>query len=123
MWLGIANDVLEIMEEDFEREMDHFYKFWRHKPGNTPGGKFTGKVLRDIMSEECLADLGRLLEEPGVIFIEYLESIREAYRTCVQKKLDPDYKYEDAFARFDAAFNAVHVATQGRLTETLKASF
>ena len=72
------------------------------------------------MSPECLADLRRLLEGPGDIWIEYLESIREAYRACVQRKLDPEYGYEEAFNRYNEAFNVTHVATEGRLTETLK---
>ena len=84
------------------------------------GGRFTGKVLRAIMSPECLADLRELLEGPGEIWIEYLESIREAYRACVQRKLDPEYQYEEAFNRYNEAFNVLHVATEGRLTETLK---
>ena len=72
------------------------------------------------MSPECLTDLSQLLGEPGAIWIEYLESIREAHLACVARKLDPEYKYEEAFNRYNEAFNVLHVATDGRLTETLK---
>ena len=72
------------------------------------------------MSPECLADLSKLLGEPGLIWIEYLESLREAYRASVQRKLDSEFKYEEAFNRYNEAFNVLHIATEGRLTETLK---
>ena len=87
---------------------------------NSLGGRFTGKVLRAIMSPESLADLSKLLGEPGVIWVEYLESIGEAYSASVQRKLDPEFKYEEAFNRYNEAFNVLHIATEGRLTETLK---
>ena len=72
------------------------------------------------MSPENIADLSKLLGEPGVIWVEYLESIGEAYSASVQRKLDPEFKYEEAFHRYNEAFNVLHIATEGRLTETLK---
>ena len=72
------------------------------------------------MSPDQLADLRGLIKGPGDIWIEYLESIREAYSACVKRKLDADYSYEEAFNRYNEAFNVLHIATDGRLTETLK---
>ena len=72
------------------------------------------------MSPESIADLSKLLGEPGVIWVEYLESIGQAYSVSVQRKLDPEFKYEEAFNRYNEAFNVLHIATEGRLTETLK---
>ena len=72
------------------------------------------------MSPFCLEELGRILDEAGAVWIFYLECIREAYRVCVQRKLDPDYSYEQVFHDFHVAFNIVHEASEGRITETLK---
>ena len=65
--LGTGNDALKCMEviwTDTE-VMQDFYKFNSYKKGNTTGGDFTGKVLREIISPASLEQLGLMLGEQG----------------------------------------------------------
>ena len=93
------------------------------RKGNTPGGAFTGKELRRMLSPDSLEQLALILDLEGAPWISYLKSIREVYSTCVQRDLHADFSYEKAFHDFRINFNAVHHLSEGRITETLKELF
>ena len=103
--------------------MKYFLTTYNHKRGNTPGGDFTGKVLRAIISPPSLAILSDLLGESGDPWIQYLESLQETYSVCVQRKLPEDGSHHVAFNKFRESFNSVHILSEGRVTETLKELF
>ena len=93
------------------------------RKGNTPGGAFTGKELRRMLSPDSLQELALILDLEGAPWISYLKSIREVYSACVQRDLHADFSYEKAFHDFRVNFNAVHNLSEGRITETLKELF
>ena len=103
--------------------MLNFFSSNNHRKGNTPGGAFTGKELRRMLSPDSLEELALILDVEGAPWISYLKSISAVYSACVQKELVPDFSYEKAFHDFRVCFNTVHNLSEGRITETLKALF
>ena len=94
-----------------------FYESNSFKKGGGPGGDFTGKVLRQMISEESLAELERLLgEEQGAVWIRYLAAIREIHKVLVKENLDDSY--EDKVQEFQDSFNDCN--EEWGLHETLK---
>ena len=76
-----------------------------------------------MLSPDSLEQLALILGEEGAPWISYLKSINECYSVCVQRQLHPDFSYEKAFHDFRVNFNAVHILSEGRITETLKELF
>ena len=85
--------------------------------GNTPGGKFTGKVLREIMSPEKLEILSGKLGARGNIYIKFLAALRELYSHCARKDLEESSITEKAMV-FRHWFEEVHKDCQ--LSDTVK---
>ena len=78
--------MLEVMEFGiFGDAMTEFFEENHLVRGNTPGGKFTGKVLREIMSPEKLEILSGKLGARGNIYIKFLAALRELYSHCARK--------------------------------------
>ena len=94
-----------------------FYQSNNFKKGGGPGGDFTGKVIRQMISEDNLAELERLLgEEQGAVWIRYLSAIREIHKVLVKENLDGSY--EDKVEEFQDSFNDCN--EEWGLHETLK---
>ena len=103
-------------KSDFGAVMTQFYDHHNFRKGNTPGGGFVGKVLREIISPESLQMMSLYLEDRGQVYINYLSAIRELYSVCVQPELKDDFKVKEE--NFKEAFEAVH--QECLLSETLK---
>ena len=106
------------MNEIYGKKMEEFYSFNNHRRGGTPGGGFTGKVLRKIISEESLVSLSDYLGEDAMEWIDYLDVVRDLYHTCVKEELDEDYMYEKTVEDFKSKFNVLNAHHD--LSETLK---
>ena len=106
-WMdGTANDAFKAMEQIWTDTgvMQMFYQSNNFKKGGGPGGDFTGKVIRQMISEDNLAELERLLgEEQGAVWIRYLSAIREIHKVLVKENLDDSY--EDKVEEFQDSFN------------------
>ena len=74
-----------------------------------PGGNkdFIGRLCREIISVEKLAELQNLLGDDGTEFVRFLSAIRELHKSMVGGELE-DYSYEDNVYEYSDAFNDVH---------------
>ena len=115
---GPGNDCLRSMEDKFGAQMAQFYLDCNHFKGNTTGGDFTGKVLRRIISPSSLSLLSTYLGDTAAPYINYLDSLREIYVVCTNKKLDDDYSYEEKVTEFQQSFDEVNRVFN--LSETTK---
>ena len=97
--------------------MLEFYQENHFVSGGTPGGQFTGRVLREIMSPEKLQLLSQKLGDSGDIYIQYLASMRELYSHCIQKRFN-NGSYVEKAAVFKECFERVH--NHCGLSETVK---
>ena len=96
--------------------MTKFYEDHCLRPGGTPGGQFTGRVLREIMSPKKLQALSRKLGRRGDLYIQYIESLRELYSHCVQKEMKDGFVQKAA--NFKNCFERVN--SECGLPETVK---
>ena len=103
-------------KSNFGSAMTKFYEHHNFRKGNTPGGGFVGKVLREMISPEKLQILSLYLEDQGEVYIRYLSAIRELYSVCVQPELKDDFKVK--VENYKEAFEAMH--QECSLSETLK---
>lgn len=108
IFLGRVNNSLKCLEVYFPEAMEHFYTLFNYKRGGTAGNKdFIGRLCREMISVEKLAELLRLIGEDGAEFVRYLSAIRELHKCMVAGKLE-DYSYEDCVNEYSDSFNDVH---------------
>ena len=108
IFVGRVNNSLRCLEVYFPEVMNHFYALYGFKRYGMPGNKdFIGRLCREMISAEKLAELLRLIGEDGASFVRYLSAIRELHKCMVTDELK-DYNYEDCVYEYSDAFNDVH---------------
>ena len=108
-FLGRVNGSLKCLEVYFPHVMKHFFTLFGYKRYGMPGGNkdFIGRLCREIISVEKLAELQNLLGDDGTEFVRFLSAIRELHKSMVGGELE-DYSYEDNVYEYSDAFNDVH---------------
>ena len=97
------------MEEQWPVQLPRIYEWYGLKKGGMSGGEFNGPNLKNLLKPFMLTELERHLGEDSKPWLEYLDSIRELHKMCVQKEMPDVATYELIVGDFIECFEVVYL--------------
>ena len=84
--LGPPKNLFDLMEKVFSKEkVTDFYRRHNEKrSGDAAGGKFDGKAIKNLRSEEALEDLKQNFPAEKEPFVQLLRNLREVHEICMK---------------------------------------
>ena len=94
--LGPPKNLFDLMEKVFSKEkVTDFYRRHNEKrSGDAPGGKFDGKAIKNLRSEEASEDLKQNFPAEKEPFVQLLRNLREVHEICMKDLFGTRHKFQ-----------------------------
>ena len=93
--VGPPKSLFDLMEKVFSKEkVTDFYRRHNEKrSGGAARGKFDGKAIKNLRSEEALEDLKQNFPAEKEPFVQLLRNLREVHEICMKDLFGTRHKF------------------------------